>query len=138
MVCAHDSSVNSITVTSKRPQIIKLHGDYLFEDIKATLRETESLEENMKQKFIEFCKDYGLIVIGYNGSDRSILDTFDYLLKKDDYLKNTQINLTALFVGYTVNFTFASDMLNNTFWITVGLIYAVPLVYKSSLETDNL
>lgn len=51
VVCAHDSAITSITVTSKRPKIIKLHGDYLFEDIKSTLRETESLEGNMKNKF---------------------------------------------------------------------------------------
>lgn len=37
--CAHDSAINSITVTSKRPKIIKLHGDFLFDDIKSTLRE---------------------------------------------------------------------------------------------------
>lgn len=36
IVCAHDSSINSITITSSRPKIIKLHGDYLFDDIKST------------------------------------------------------------------------------------------------------
>ncbi len=56
---------------------------------------------------------------------------------KDDFLKNTQIILTSLFVGYIVNFTFASDIVNNTFWITVGLIYAVPLVYKKSLDDEK-
>lgn len=30
IVCAHDSSVGSIAVTSKRPKVIKLHGDYLL------------------------------------------------------------------------------------------------------------
>lgn len=88
VVCAHDSSINSISVTSRRPKIIKLHGDYLFEDLKSTVKETESLEENMKQKFVEFAKEYGLVVIGYGGGDRSIVDTLDYLLKRDDYLKN--------------------------------------------------
>lgn len=88
MICAHDSSINSITVTSKRPKIIKLHGDYLFDDIKSTLRETESLEDNIRNKFIEFAKDYGLIVIGYGGHDRSIMDVLSYLLKHDDYYKN--------------------------------------------------
>ena len=63
IVCAHDSSVHSISVTSKRPKIIKLHGDYLFEDIKSTLKETESLENNIRDKLIEFCKEYGLIVL---------------------------------------------------------------------------
>ncbi|OAB78407.1 SIR2 family protein [Cochleicola gelatinilyticus] len=88
ILCAHDSSINSITITSKRPKIIKLHGDYLFDDIKSTLRETESLEENIKNKFIEFSKDYGLIVVGYGGNDRSIIDILTYLLKNEEYFKN--------------------------------------------------
>lgn len=88
IVCAHDSSISSVTVTSKRPKLVKLHGDYLFDDIKSTLRETESLEKNMKEKFIEFAKDYGLVVIGYGGHDRSIMDVLGYLLKHDDYYKN--------------------------------------------------
>lgn len=88
IVCAHDSSIDSITVTSKRPKVIKLHGDYLFDDIKATTRETESLEHNMKLKFIEFAKDYGLVVIGYSGCDRSIMDILTALLKNETYFKH--------------------------------------------------
>lgn len=88
IVCAHDSSINSVTVTSKRPKIIKLHGDYLFDDIKTTERETESLGQNMKEKFIEFAKDYGVIFVGYSGGDRSIIDVMTMLLKNDDYYKN--------------------------------------------------
>lgn len=88
ITCAHDSAIGSITITSRRPKIIKLHGDYLFDDIKSTLRETESLENNMRDKFIEFSKDYGLIVIGYSGSDRSIMDVLFHLLKSDVYFKN--------------------------------------------------
>ena len=88
IVCAHDSSINSITITSTRPKIIKLHGDYLFDDIKATVRETESLELNMKAKFSEFAKDYGLIVVGYSGYDRSIMEAISTLLKNDAYFNN--------------------------------------------------
>lgn len=88
IVCAHDSSINSITVTSKRPKIIKLHGDYLFDDIKSTDRETESLGQNMKDKFIEFAKDFGMIIVGYAGGDRSVLDVLSLLLKNEDYFKN--------------------------------------------------
>lgn len=86
--CAHDSSVHSISITSKRPKIIKLHGDYLFDDIKSTLRETESLEQNIRDKMIELCKEYGLIVLGYSGSDRSVMDVLDFLIKQENYLKN--------------------------------------------------
>lgn len=88
IVCAHDSSINSITITSRRPKIIKLHGDYLFDDIKATVRETETLEHNMKAKFTEFAKDYGLIVVGYSGYDRSIMEAIAMLLKNDTYFNN--------------------------------------------------
>lgn len=86
--CAHDSSIKGLSITSSRPKIIKLHGDYLFDDIKSTLNETESLEVNTKEKLIEFTKEYGLIVVGYAGNDRSIMDVINFLLKQDEYLKN--------------------------------------------------
>lgn len=87
IICAHDSSIAGVTVTSRRPKIIKLHGDYLFDDIKATARETESLEQNMRMKFTEFAKDSGLVVVGYAGGDRSIMDVLSSLLRNDDYFK---------------------------------------------------
>lgn len=88
IVCAHDSSINSVTITSKRPKIIKLHGDYLFDGIKSSMREVETLEDNMRNKFTEFAKNYGLIVIGYAGNDRSIMDILSYLLKRDSYFSH--------------------------------------------------
>lgn len=88
IVCAHDSAISSIAVTSSRPKIIKLHGDYLFENLKNTLRETESLEDNMKDKFMEFAKDFGLVVVGYSGCDRSIMDILSVMIKNPDYFKN--------------------------------------------------
>ncbi|MFC1561129.1 O-antigen ligase family protein [Candidatus Latescibacterota bacterium] len=56
---------------------------------------------------------------------------------KDIYLKKIQIGFVALFVGFIANFTFASDMHNNIFWITVGVIYAIPLVYQNMLGADH-
>lgn len=88
LVCAHDSAISSITVTSPRPKIIKLHGDYLFDDIKTTISETESLQNNMKEKFTEFAKDYGLIICGYSGCDRSIMDILELLQKNENYYKH--------------------------------------------------
>lgn len=87
IVCAQDSSISSVTVTSKRPKIIKLHGDYLFDDLKSTMRETESLQTNMRAKFMEFAKDAGLVVVGYAGNDRSIMDILTSLLKNEEFLK---------------------------------------------------
>ncbi|MFJ5385559.1 SIR2 family protein [Pectobacterium sp. CHL-2024] len=88
LLCAHDSSIKGISITSSRPKIIKLHGDYLFDGIKSSLNETESLEVNTKEKLIEFTKEYGLIFVGYAGNDKSIMEVINSLLKQDEYLKN--------------------------------------------------
>ncbi|WP_332120030.1 SIR2 family protein [Escherichia coli] len=88
LLCAHDSSIKGVSITSSRPKIIKLHGDYLFDSIKSSLKETESLEGNTREKLTEFTKEYGLIFVGYAGNDSSIMDVIKYLLKQDDYLRN--------------------------------------------------
>lgn len=72
-VCSADSQVDSVKLISDRCRIIKLHGDYLFEDMKNTLEETQRLESNMKDKFQEFSKLHGMIVVGYGGQDMSIM-----------------------------------------------------------------
>ena len=56
---------------------------------------------------------------------------------KDIYFKKIQIGFVALFVGFIANFTFASDMHNNIFWITIGVIYAIPIVYRKSLYSND-
>lgn len=88
LLCAHDSSIKGVSITSSRPKIIKLHGDYLFDSIKSSLKETESLEGNTREKLTEFTKEYGMIFVGYAGNDSSIMDVLKHLLKQDDYLRN--------------------------------------------------
>lgn len=88
LVCAHDSSVHSISITSRRTKIIKLHGDYLFDNLKNTSNETKNLDENMREKLGEFVKEYGLILAGYSGSDRSITRTLLDMCNSDIFLRN--------------------------------------------------
>jgi tetratricopeptide (TPR) repeat protein len=88
IVCAHDSAVVDIRITSARPKIIKLHGDFLYDSIKNTIRETKTLEENMREKFKQFAREYGLVVIGYGGNDKSIIDILDTMLKSEGYFPN--------------------------------------------------
>lgn len=88
IVCAHDSSIFNISVRSKRTKIIKLHGDFLFNDLKSTKNELTQLTTNMKNKFEEFLKTYGLIVVGYAGNDDSIMSVLNDLVKKEEYLNN--------------------------------------------------
>ena len=87
IVAAHDSAVQGIRVTSDRPKIIKLHGDFLYDNIKNTLSELETLETNMKRKFNQFAQEYGLVVLGYSGRDRSVMDTLELLLRDEENYK---------------------------------------------------
>ncbi|HRF81752.1 MAG TPA: SIR2 family protein [Flavobacteriales bacterium] len=85
ILCAHDSSISSVRITSQRPKIIKLHGDFLFDNIKNTVRELETLEKNTQDKFKQYANEFGFVFIGYAGNDRSIMDTLNALLKFDGY-----------------------------------------------------
>lgn len=86
LVCAHDSSLSSISLTSTRPKIIKLHGDFLFDNIKSTIHETEKLEDKTKEKLTEFLREYGLVIAGYSGGDSSIMKHLDELTSKRDHI----------------------------------------------------
>jgi hypothetical protein len=82
LVCAHDSSVNTISIISRRTKIIKLRGDYLFDDLKNTHEETQSLDENMKEKLGEFLKEYGLIIVAIRDRTNRLLAISKKCLKR--------------------------------------------------------
>ena len=44
---------------------------------------------------------------------------------KDDFLSKSEIIFFSLFIAFLVNFLFATDLVNNVFWIVTGMIYAV-------------
>ena len=83
IVCAFESSISNFNNSSTRPKVIKLHGDYLFNDIRNTESELTSLDVNMENKMIELCQDRGLVFVGYSGSDETIMDPI---------LKQMQVN----------------------------------------------
>ena len=86
IVCAFDSAVSGIRVTSQRPKIIKLHGDFLFDNIRNMRHELKGLDTNMEEKMYEMCKDAGLIVVGYSGSDEAVMAPIRDMIRKPDYL----------------------------------------------------
>ncbi len=80
IVSAHDSEVLNVKLTRARPQIIKLHGDFLFNSIiKNTHTETNRLTKNMEAKLVQFGQEYGLVVIGYGGRDNSVMSILEKL-----------------------------------------------------------
>ena len=81
IVAAHDSAIQGIRVTAGRPKIIKLHGDFLYDNIKNTLAELETLETNTKRK-LSIRKGIWLVVLGYSGRDRSVMDILSCFFAK--------------------------------------------------------
>ena len=85
IVATHDLSIQGIRMTSDRPKIIKLHGDFLYNNIKNTRAELETLEANTKgKKLKQFAQEYGLVVIGYSGRDQSVMDAIELLLREEE------------------------------------------------------
>lgn len=81
VVCAADSEVATINLSTARAKVIKLHGDYLFKSLKNTREELQRLTDNMDRKFSEFVRQCGLVVLGYAGNDESIMSLLERLLE---------------------------------------------------------
>ena len=61
----------------KFPIYGKLHGDYHSERLKNTNKELKAQDESMRRNLIDSCKRQGLVVVGYSGRDKSIMDALD-------------------------------------------------------------
>src|SRR5436309_11819786 len=88
LVCAFGSQVSSIRPQSPRPKIVKLHGDFLFNNLRNVGDEVARLDRNMEEKFERTCESYGLIVIGYSGQDQSIIAPLRAMLHQRNRLNH--------------------------------------------------
>lgn len=68
----HNAIVPQFQLTKDRATIIKLHGDYLYDNLQNV--NTDTLEENMAEALSRTLQEYGLIVVGYSGRDDSIMN----------------------------------------------------------------
>jgi len=64
------------------PTVVKLHGDFRYDALQNTDSELQKLEENLHHYFLEAAKQRGLLVVGYSGSDESVLQTLENALEK--------------------------------------------------------
>lgn len=64
------------------PNIIKLHGDYLFDKLKNTESELQKLEAKIADIWKTSIKQNGLIVIGYAGNDNSVMSVLEELINE--------------------------------------------------------
>ena len=81
-IYSHNEMVKFLSLGASKPNIIKLHGDYLFENIKNSVDETRSLEINMFIKLREALNKMDLIVIGYGGNDHSVMCALEKIKKE--------------------------------------------------------
>lgn len=72
-VSSHSETALLVRLTDPRPKIVKLHGDFLFEDLQNTEEETQHLRAGMEVKFQSVLQEFGLVVVGYGGNDESIM-----------------------------------------------------------------
>lgn len=82
LVCAVDSSIRSLHLTSPRPKIIKLHGDFLYDDI----TDLPGMVENAEEKLQKTCMNNGLIVVGYSGADESVMLPLRHMVGRASHL----------------------------------------------------
>ncbi len=86
---SYGNFASEVTFSSNRPQIFKLHGDFLYSKLKNTddeinSDETSDEEEdpNMRRAFEQSLQNHqGIVVIGYAGADKSIIDLFKKIPK---------------------------------------------------------
>jgi len=71
----YDMHIEPCEYADEYPKIIKLHGDFLFDDLANLEREMKNrLNENMKHKIQDYLCERGLVVVGYGGDDTSIME----------------------------------------------------------------
>lgn len=85
-----DSADNGLQLyqSNKVPLIVKLHGDYLSDNLKNTTSELQT--QDSKLRHILNISSYlnGLGIMGYSGRDKSVMDTLFTVLNQDNCFPN--------------------------------------------------
>lgn len=79
-----EDSKNQLNNLNKLPRVVKLHGDYRYDKLQNTTTELQTLENDLHKYFANIQSQSGLIVIGYSGNDKSVMDAFRETLKADN------------------------------------------------------
>ena len=84
-----DISLDSVNRINQRTQsknelpIIKIHGDFKYGDLKNTSDELKNQDNILRSKLEDYLTDKHLVVLGYSGRDKSLMDSL-----KKAYSKN--------------------------------------------------
>jgi len=55
-------------------RLVSLHGDFRYDELKNTSDELREQDASLREEFLHELKDYDLVVIGYSGRDKSLMD----------------------------------------------------------------
>jgi tetratricopeptide (TPR) repeat protein len=84
VVYAYGGMISDLRITDPRPKILKLHGDYLYSKLKNSRSELSEQDPNMSRHVSILLNEYGLVVAGYSGCDKSIMDLLRKLPSNND------------------------------------------------------
>lgn len=84
IVYAYGVLASEMRITVERPKILKLHGDFLYSALKNTDAEVAAQDPNMARQVTQVLSEYGLVVVGYSGSDESVMSILSGISEKND------------------------------------------------------
>ena len=84
IVYAYGVMASEMRLTAPRPKILKLHGDYLYSALKNTGPELTAQDPNMARQLTQVLSEYGLIVVGYGGGDKSVMEILSGISETND------------------------------------------------------
>ena len=81
-IVSPDNASSVQQFNSDIPTVVKLHGDFRYDPLQNTDEELQELEASLHTKFLDASTQKGLLVVGYSGSDKSVMTTLEKALEK--------------------------------------------------------
>lgn len=70
------------------PTVVKMHGDFRYDPLQNTADELQQLESALHDIFLKASQNKGLLVVGYSGSDNSIMQSIEKSLENANAFPN--------------------------------------------------
>lgn len=109
-LCSSANAKSFDNLNARYSCIYKLHGDYRYDKLQNTNKELKELEQEIHDQFYTKLCQKGLLVIGYSGSDESIMSFFEGHVADEAFLKEGLY--WATLKGYPVSDRVA-DLISN-------------------------
>ncbi|MCK9435958.1 MAG: SIR2 family protein [Synergistaceae bacterium] len=81
-IVSPDNASSVQQFNSNIPTVVKLHGDFRYDPLQNTDEELQELEASLHTKFLDASTQKGILVVGYSGSDKSVMTTLEKALEK--------------------------------------------------------